>query len=106
MRDITATRLHLVLDNYGIHSSRRVQEFLRQHEGRFQLHFLPPYSPDHNLIERVWQEVHANVTRNHRCKTIEELMRRVISYLRRETNRLRRTRSTYRRAVASARIAA
>ena len=64
-----ARRIHLVLDNYGIHSSRRVQESLRQHGDLFQLHFLPPYSPDHNLIERVWREVHASVTRNHCCRS-------------------------------------
>ena len=101
-----ATHIHLVLDNYGIHSSRRVQEFLRRHAGLFQLHFLPPYSPDDNAIERVWRKVHANVTRNHRCKTIDELMRRVVWHLRRETCRLRRKRPADRRAIGHARIAA
>jgi transposase len=101
-----AARIHLVLDNYGIHSSRRVQEFLRQHGDLFQLHFLPPYSPDHNDIERLWREVHANVTRNHRCKTIENLMRRVIWHLRREASRLRRKRPADRRTLGHARIAA
>ena len=101
-----ARRIHLVLDNYGIHSSRRVQEFLRQHGDLFHLHFLPPYSPDHNAIERVWREVHANVTRNHRCKTIEDLMHRVVWHLRREAHRLRRRRHTNRRKTGYARIAA
>jgi transposase len=101
-----ARRIHLVLDNYGIHSSRRVQEFLRQHGKLFRLHFLPPYSPEHNAIERVWREVHANVTRNHRCKTIDDLMRRVIWHLRREARRLRRMRPAYRRTRGYARIAA
>ena len=41
--------------------------------GRIVLHLLPPYSPEHNPIERLWKEVHANVTRNHRCRTIEVL---------------------------------
>jgi transposase len=101
-----ARRIHLVLDNYGIHSSRRVQEYLRQHGDLFQLHFLPPYSPDHNPIERVWREVHANVTRNHRCKTIEDLMRRVVWHLRREACRLRQMRPTNQRGTGYARIAA
>ena len=68
-----------------------MQESLRQHGDLFQLHFLPPYSPDHNAIERVWREVHANVTRNHCCKTIEDLMRRVIWHLRREARRLKQS---------------
>ena len=101
-----ARRIHLVLDNYGIHSSRRVQEYLRQHGDLFQLHFLPPYSPDHNAIERVWREVHANVTRNHCCKTIVDLMRHVIWHLRREAHRLKRMRSTDRSGIGYARVAA
>ncbi len=100
-----SARVHLVLDNYGIHSSRRVQEFLSQQAGRFMLHFLPPYSPEHNRIERVWREVHANVTRNHRCKTIDDLMRRVLWHVRREAHR-RRNRPASERRTGHARIAA
>ncbi len=106
LRHPGAPRIHLVLDNYGIHSSRRVQEFLRQHAGRLQLHFLPPYSPDHNKIERLWREVHANVTRNHRCTTIEDLMRRVLWHLRREACRRRGNRPINRRAPRDAQVAA
>ena len=86
-----ARRIDVVLDNYGIHFSRRVREYLREDACRFELHFLPPYSPDHNLIERVWREVHANVTRKQRCKTIEDLMERVIWHLRREARRLKQS---------------
>ena len=76
-----ARRIHLVVDNYVIHSSRKLQRYLRDHDDLFVLHYLPPYSPEHNDIERIWREVHANVTRNHRCKSIEDLMRRVRWYL-------------------------
>jgi transposase len=30
------------------------------------LHFLPPYCPDDNRIERLWKDLHDNVTRNHK----------------------------------------
>jgi transposase len=76
-----ARRIHVVLDNYGIHDSRSVRAYLAQHASLLVLHFLPPYSPEHNKIERLWRELHANVTRNHRCGNIEELMGRVSSYL-------------------------
>lgn len=76
-----AERIHVVLDNFGIHDSRRVRAYLARHVGRFVLHFLPPYSPEHNRIERLWRELHANVTRNHRCRSIQELMARVSWYL-------------------------
>jgi transposase len=80
----TATTLHVILDNYGIHSSRLVKYTLAEEfHGRIVLHFLPPYSPQHNRIERLWRELHANVTRNHRCRTLRELLRRVEAFLRR-----------------------
>jgi transposase len=74
--------IHVILDNYVIHSSRAVQEALAGFNGRFVLHFLPPYCPDDNRIERcVWRELHANVTRNHRCRGMLELMNEVRDYL-------------------------
>jgi transposase len=76
-----ARRVHLVLDNYAIHSARRTQKVLAALGGRIALHFLPPYCPDHNRIERVWQDLHANVTRNHRCKTIRHLLEKVRRYV-------------------------
>ena len=83
-------RVHLILDNYSIHSSRILQRYLETQKGFFVLHFLPPYSPDENKIERLWRDLHANVTRNHRCKSIDDLMERVRGYLGRETRRRRR----------------
>jgi len=74
--------VHVILDNYIIHSSKITQRAVAAYEGRIVLHFLPPYCPDHNKIERcVWRELHANVTRNHNCQTIDELMREVHDYL-------------------------
>ena len=74
--------IHVILDNYVIHSSRQTRLWLAEHGQKFRLHFLPPYCPDDNRIERkVWREVHANVTVNHTCETIEELMIEVVYYL-------------------------
>jgi transposase len=78
--------IHIVLDNFRIHSSQQVQAWMKQNGRRIHLHFLPPYCPDHNKIERKWRDLHAAVTRNHRCKTIEELMRNVENWLK-ETNK-------------------
>lgn len=69
-----ARRVHLVLDNYAVHTARGTREVLAALGGRIVLHFLPPYCPDANRIERVWQDLHANVTRNHRCKTMNQLL--------------------------------
>jgi transposase len=75
--------VHVILDNYSIHHTDQVKTTLQTPEGqRIKLHFLPPYCPDDNKIERTWQDLHANVTRNHRCLTMQELMRSVRRYLR------------------------
>jgi transposase len=85
----TALRIHLILDNYGIHSSVRVRRYLATHPV-FVLHFLPPYTPEANKIERVWREVHANVTRNHRCTSLDQVLQRLMWYLAAEDRRRRR----------------
>jgi transposase len=74
--------IHLVLDNFKIHDSKATRAALAALDGRVVLHFLPPYSPDGNKIERLWLDLHANVTRNHRCRSMPELMNNVYNYLR------------------------
>ncbi|MFW6060914.1 MAG: IS630 family transposase [Phycisphaeraceae bacterium] len=81
--------VHVILDNYRIHSSRQTQAWLDEHGERIKLHFLPPYCPEENRIERrLWRELHRNVTYNHQCQTMEQLMREVSEYLRRYNLRI------------------
>jgi transposase len=95
----SAARVHLILDNYGIHDSQQVKLALKSEAAdRLTLHFLPPYCPDHNRIERIWKDLHDNVTRNHRCKGLDELMAEVRSYL---AARNRRGRHDYARHSAA-----
>lgn len=76
-----AKRIHLVLDNYIIHKARRTVNQLEKLGGRIVLHFLPPYSPNDNVIERLWKQLHDHVTRNHRHRTIETLVNAVERFL-------------------------
>ena len=76
-----ASRVHFILDNFIIHSSKKTKRFLAQFGDRVVLHFLPPYCPDANRIEREWQDLHANVTRNHRHRTMTKLLLHVFAYL-------------------------
>jgi len=90
-----ASVIHMILDNYGIHSSTIVGIALSYFAKRVRLHFLPPYSPDHNRIERLWQDLHANVTRNHRCADMRELMINVRYYLRKRNRQKQRSTLTH-----------
>jgi transposase len=74
--------IHVILDNYKIHKSQQTIAALAALGRRIQLHFLPPYCPDHNRIERVWKDLHDNVTRNHRHHSLVDLAQDVIQYLR------------------------
>ncbi len=89
-----AKRIHIILDNYGIHSSKVTVAVLRRLH-RIKLHFLPPYCPDENRIERLWLDLHANVTRNHKHSSLFDLCDDVSLFLdqsspwTREANRAR-----------------
>lgn len=73
-------RIHVICDNYIIHKSRRTLTALAK-MGNVVMHFLPPYSPEYNPIERLWGELHANVTRNHKRRNMEDLMNDVALFL-------------------------
>jgi len=64
---VHARVIHVILDNYKIHSCDIIGIALANFARRVRLHFLPPYCPDYNRIERVWQDLHSHVTRNHQC---------------------------------------
>jgi transposase len=85
-----ARKIHVVLDNFKIHDSKATRAAVAALGGRVVLHFLPPYCPEGNRIERVWLDLHANVTRNHRCQDMPELMADVSRYLKNRNRRHQR----------------
>lgn len=84
--------IHVILDNYCIHKTQQVEVSLATEQGqRLRLHFLPPYCPDHNRIERTWRDLHAAVTRNHTCPDLQGLMRNVRHYLKQYNKQINHT---------------
>jgi transposase len=49
----TASVIHVILDNARANKNKKLKEFLRG--SRIKLHYLPPYSPNLNPIERLWK---------------------------------------------------
>ena len=78
-------KVHVICDNASGHTSLEVIQYLWKWEGRIEVHLLPAYSPDLNPIERVWWHLHENITRNHRCKDLEELLDQVFAWLGQES---------------------
>jgi putative transposase len=69
--------IHVICDNARFHQAakcKRLQEYLGRWGHRIKLHYLPKYAPETNPIERVWWHLHDEVTRNHQCQTMEELL--------------------------------
>ncbi|MGD9856539.1 MAG: transposase, partial [Planctomycetaceae bacterium] len=80
----------VILDNYAVHKTRQVERALETEQGRrLKLRFLPASCPAHNKIERTWQNLHADVTRNHTCPDMNSLMRCVRGYLCRRSHHKR-----------------
>lgn len=76
-----AKTITLVLDNYIIHKSRKVERW-REKNTKFRLLFLPVYSPWLNPIERLWLSLHETVTRNHQCRYMWQLLKQVNQFMR------------------------
>src|SRR6516225_9511842 len=74
-------RIHVICDNARFHDCRAVWDYLQQWDDRIVLHFLPQYAPKTNPIERVWWHLHETLPRNHRCRTIDELLDNVFAWI-------------------------
>jgi transposase len=80
-------KIHVICDNARFHDPqgcRKVREYLQAWGHRIELHFLPTRSPDTNPVEKVWWRLHEQITRNHRCFSMEELLDQVIEWLEEE----------------------
>lgn len=75
-------KIHVICDNAWFHTDCwPVWEFVQRHGDRVVLHFLPKYAPECNPIERVWWHLREEITRNHSCQTLEELVDLVCHWL-------------------------
>jgi DDE superfamily endonuclease/Winged helix-turn helix len=94
-------QVYVVADNYRIHTAGDVRRWLARHP-RFILLWLPRYCPKANPIERVFGNLHDQITRNHHHCTLPPLLAEVQRYLRRRAHHGQRP-SIYREpAVESA----
>jgi putative transposase len=76
--------IHVVCDNARFHTaagSKPVRKYMEKWGERIVLHYLPLYAPDTNPIERIWWHLHDEVTRNHRCPDIDDLLDLVFRWL-------------------------
>lgn len=57
-------KIVMILDNAKIHHAKLIKPFLEEIKDRIELMFLPPYSPNLNLIEGLWGWLKSKVINN------------------------------------------
>jgi transposase len=64
MKKYPDKKMVIILDNSNVHHAQELNEFLEKHQKNIELLFLPPYSPDLNMIEELWKWVQETVINN------------------------------------------
>jgi transposase len=72
----------LILDGHSIHRSRPVRDVVADQDGNLRLFFLPPYSPELNPDEQVWNHVKHHGVGRAALRTAEDLRKFVLARLR------------------------
>lgn len=73
-----AAIIYVILDNAKYHFSGTVQEYVKS--SRIRLVFLPSYSPELNLIERLWRVFNKNVLYNKHYESFKEFKKSCIGF--------------------------
>lgn len=70
-RQYPIQKVIMVVDNVRYHHAKRLKPILEKHKDKFQLVYLPAYSPDLNPIERVWWYMRKKISHNRYIETME-----------------------------------
>jgi transposase len=76
-------KIVMVLDNARIHHAKLLSKFLQDNKHRLELIFLPPYSPELNLVEGLWKWLKADVINNVFYYTTAEIRTNVQAFMER-----------------------
>ena len=76
-----SAKIVIILDNASFHKRKDILEKIETEMPNFILEFLPPYSPDYNLIELVWHSAKEYIA--HRLfesvEQLEELLHKLLN---------------------------
>ncbi len=78
----TMTRIHVFMDNARYHHAKVLQPWLNNPNRKVKLHFLPPYAPHLNPVERLWSVMHKWVTHNQHYATFNQFTEAILQFFR------------------------
>lgn len=70
----------VILDNASAHTTPALDQFLKDNRQQLELVFLPTYSPNLNLIEKLWKLMRAQVTNNQPFADLPALSEAVVNW--------------------------
>ena len=70
----------LFVDNDRAHDAKPVRTLLAKYVDRIQIEWLPPYTPELNPQEDIWQHMRRRVTHNHYFEEIEVLLEAIAQF--------------------------
>lgn len=76
-------KIVMILDNARIHHAKLIQPFLEEHSNRLELFYLPPYSPQLNLIEGLWKWLKSEIINNVFYKDVCQIKLAVRNFIKR-----------------------
>jgi transposase len=75
--------IFLILDGHPVHRAKKVKQFIESLKDKLRVFFLPPYSPELNPDESVWNELKNNGIGRMSITGPDDMKLKVVSYLRR-----------------------
>lgn len=73
-------KIYLILDNASYYHANLVKDYVKRK--RVKLIFLPSYSPNLNIIERLWKFFHQKITYNHYFPEFKQFKKETLKFFR------------------------
>ena len=74
-------RVYLIVDNLRVHHSKKVKDWIKEHESRVRVTYLPPYSPELNPDEYLNNHLKKEMRKRGHARNQEELESRVRRFM-------------------------
>jgi transposase len=83
----SAKTIHIICDNGRSNKNKKVEEYLKT--SKIKIHYLPPYSPNLNSIERLWKVMREKKTYNKCYEKFEDFKKEIRKFFYEEVPKMK-----------------